>query len=1034
LKGISVNLLTSDQITLARQRVAEDTAARKMADSVCAEATNWLERDDEFIRDFLPEAGVPRTWTVNYTTGCPVHGSGPEGNRGYAQGGWRHDPFVDRWKVTCAIGGETYPSNDFGAFYRTGMQDRSLLTGPHADDGWGWQGKETPYRHWFVAYCCEHIWQVVVSGLTSLSQAYLLTGEAKYAHKALVILDRLAEIYPDMDYSTQSMYATEFSPGYDGKMFNLISETMNAAQLCKAVDAVRDAIPADPIFAATTEATRAKIERGIIGASLDGIYGGRVRGNYGMHQEALLFAAIASGDQREMDRAVAWVLDNTGEATLLKEMLTSFDDYVFRDKSAHAEGLNFALDNLIFREGIGWESSPSYNSGWVGHIAIIARLLEKLGVQLWDRPKVRRMFRWATEMSCLDKFSPAVGDAGGALGGLTEFSTAALRTAWMGTEDPFIGELLRQRREEFGSFEELFEELPSPEPSKEGATEIKQLKDIPHLMGGYGLALLRSGRGKERCALSLYYGRGATEHGHFDRLNIELFAYGQKIIPDHGYGEHAAEGDIPAVWTKNTLPHTTVVVDGRRQDTQGPGRLVLFKAGPGLSLVEVDAPDTYHSTAEYRRTVALIEMGPDARYALDLFRTAGGDRHDYSMHGFEGDFHTTGVSLSDPQAKGTLAGEDVPQGAIYDDDGLVDPLRKGRSYYTYRGGGYSYLYDVRRGHPDGPWSASWRDGEVGLQTLFLPSDEAIVAHGDPPRKPGNPRQFTYVLLRNEGDGIVSRFATVAEPFKGEPRVRAVEELERTNRAISLKVEHLHGKDTIRHTIDGNGTCFSLVRHDPEGKIERLHLTGIGSVQAEETSLTIARGLSGRVVTVDPENSTVEIEKDRESQGFGGRSLVGEIARIGNDRRSTAYTITGVEGRGRRLQIRFGTDSFRVGRFAVTAANADGSGLSTRTNLYMASQGYYRGARLVDAEYRNWLPVEDVRLSPHRPGFRRDGSIALVGKHDLEAFEPEQIAFLYDFGPGDVLSVAPHATAVRRTDGTFQIKGNCRAELSEKESG
>jgi len=1023
-----VNLLTPDQIHRARQRVAEDTQARKLADSACAGAAGWLERDDAFIRDFMPAAEVPRTWTVNYITGCPVHGSGPEGNRGYAQGGWQYDPFADRWKVTCAIGGEVYPSNDFEAFYRTGMQDRSLLTGPHADDGWGWRGEDSPYRHWFVAYCCENIWNTVVSGLTSLSQSYLITGEAQYAHKALVILDRLAEIYPDMDYSTQSMYAAEFSPGYDGKMFNLISETVNAANLCKAVDAVRDAIPADPVFGATAEATRAKIERGIIGASLDGIYGGKVRGNYGMHQEGLLFAAIASGDQREMDRAVDWVLDNTGEATLLKEMLTSFDDYVFRDKSAHAEGLNFALDNLIFREGIGWESSPSYNSGWVGHIAVIARLLEKLGVRFWDRPKVRRMFRWATEMNCLDDFSPAIGDAGGALGGLIEFSTAALRAAWMGTDDPFIGELLRQRPEGFGSFEDLFEELPSPASNKEGAAEIKRLKDIPHLMGGYGLALLRLGKGKERCALSLYYGRGATEHAHFDRLNIELLAYGQKLIPDHGYGEHAAEGDIPAIWTKNTLPHTTVVVDGRRQDTQAPGRLVLFNAGPGISLVEVDAPDTYHSTAEYRRTVALIEMAPDARYALDLFRTAGGDRHDYSMHGFEGNFATAGVSLSDPQEKGTLAGEDIPYGAIYDEDRLTDPLRKGRSYYTYRGGGYSYLYDAQRGRPDKPWSASWQNGEVGLQTLFLPSHEAIVAHGDPPRKPGNPRQFTYVLLRNEGDGIASRFATVAEPFKGTPRVRAIEELERTEQTIALQIEHLHGKDTVRHTVDADGTCFSLVRRDPEGEIERFHLTGVGSVRANGTVLKIAKPLSGRIVAVDPENSTVEIERDRESQGFGGRSLVGEIARIGGDRRSAAYTITGVEGRGRRLRIQFGNDSFRIGRFEITAANADGSGLSTRTNLYMASQGYYRGARLVDEEYQSWLPVEDVRLSPHRPGSRRDGSIALVGKHDLSTFPPGKIAFLYDFGPGDLLSVVPHATALRRADGTFRIKGNCRAEL------
>lgn len=293
---------------------------------------------------------------------------------------------------------------------------------------------------------------------------------------------------------------------------------------------------------------------------------------------------------------------------------------------------------------------------------------------------------------------------------------------------------------------------------------------------------------------------------------------------------------------------------------------------------------------------------------------------------------------------------------------------------------------------------------MGLQTLFLPADEAIVAHGNPPRKPGNPRQFTYALLRNEGDGIASRFATVAEPFKGEPKVRAIEEVECTEQAVVLRVEHQYGEDAILHAVGVDGTRFSLVRRDLEGRIERLHLTGVGRVQVGGCILAIEKGISGRVVAVDPANSIVEIERDRESQGF----------------------------RGRRLRIRFGDDSFRVGRLAVTGRNADGSGVSTRTNLYMASQGYYRGARLVDEGLRNWLPVEDVKLAPHRPGCRRDGSVALVGRCDLGDFEPGGMAFLYDFGPGDSFSVVPHATAVRRADGMFQVKGNCRADFKEEE--
>ena len=1032
-----MNLFTPEQVRLARQHVADDPVARQTADAIFKSAAPWLERENDAIRHLMPDAFIPRTrhitpgtFTLNYATGCPVHDRPPADFEDYPQWKWIYDPFKDPWRITCPVGGETYPSNDFEAFYQT--RDRSLLTGPYPDDGYGWRPDGSPYRFWFIGYCGDLMWRTVMGGLTALSRAYLLDGDARYAHKALVILDRLSEVYPDMDHSKQSMYAADLSPGYDGKMFNLIAETGTVRQLCEALDAVRDAIPSDPVYGATAGATLSRLERGIIGAGIEGVYTGQVRGNYGMHQEALLFAAIASGDQVEIDKAVEWVLNNTGEATKHKEMLTSFDDYIFRDRAAHAEGINFALDSLIFREGIGWESSPSYNGSWVSHLTTIAALLDRLGVRLWDRPKFRRMYRWPVEMTCLDRFTPAIGDAGSALGGLVQCSADTLRTAYAATGDPFIGELLRKHTFTFNSFDSLFEDPLTPSPDKSSAAEIKRLTASSHLLGGYGLALLRSGRGKERTAVSLYYGRAATEHAHFDRLTLELFGHNRKLIPDLGYGDHASEGEGPALWTKNTASHTTVVVDERRQDTQAPGRLVLFTATDGLSLVEVDAPDTYHHTSEYRRTVALIDIAPDARYVLDLFRVAGGDQHDYSLHGFDGDFRAEGIVLSDPQAEGTLAGKDIPPGDIYDDDGLVDPLKKGRSYYTYRGSGYSCLYNVRRGRPDGVWSATWTDAAstVGLRTTFLPSEEAIVAHGDPPRKRGdNPRQLTYTLLRNSGDGIASQFASVLEPFAGTPKVHTAQQIERTHRSITLKIHHQHGEDTLSHATSPKGTTFTLIRRDPDGNLIRLDQIGPGAARADGHSLTIEKNISGRILSVDPHTATIHIQRDPNSQPLR-RALIGETIHIHNGRRTTAYTISSVEGRDRRYRIGLNNESFRIGRFVTTRINPDGSGLSTKTCLYLASQGYYRGARLVDETHGVWLPVEDVKLSPHRPGSRRDGSIALVGNHDLHAhFTSGQIAYLYDFGPGDAVSIALRATALRRADGTYRVKANCRTVLS-----
>lgn len=1026
-----MRLLTPEQLNTARQNVASDPSAQRVAENIFEAAAPWLESDDQAIRDLMPDAQVPRSFVVSFLSGCPIHGGGSEDLGGYAHAltKWHHDPFNDRWKLRCKFGGETYPSNDFEAFYRSGMKDRSLLTGLYPDDGFGWRAPGSPHKQWFIGYCCHRIWEATVAGLEALTHGYLLSDDPRYAHKALVILDRIAEVYPDMDYHTQGMYTLEYSPGYTGKMFLVVQEPLNAQNLCTSVDIVWDTIPNDITFGASREVTEAKLLSGIVEAALDGIYSEIARTNYGGHQLAALVAAIVSGDDDKIDHAVNWTLNNTGEATTHKEMFTNFDDYIFRDKAGLAEGVEFGLHNLLLREGMGMESSSSYNIAWIGRFVQIANLVQPFGHRLWDHRKMRRMFRWPIEITCLDRFTPAIGDSGNTVGGWAELTAETLLNAYTATGDVFIGELLRRRKNRFDSFGSLLFTPPSLTPSKKGAAEIKKLTEPSRLLGGYGLALLRSGRGDQRTAVALYYGRAATEHGHFDRLNLELFGYGRKLIPDLGYPEHAAEGERPPVWQKNTLSHATVVVDSRRQDTQAPGRLRAFCAADGVNLVEVDAPDTYHHVAEYRRTVALIELATDGRYVLDLFRVVGGDQHDYSIHGFDGDFSTEGIALSDRQAEGTLAGEDIPRGAIHDDDGLSDPWKKRRSYYTYRGGGYSYLYDVRRGQPENPWQATFldKDSAVGLRLNLLGSDEVIVSHGDPPKTQVNPKQLTYIIQRNAGEGITSRFAVVAEPFSGKPKVLGIDRIAESDSSTKIRVQHQWGEDVISHWMDHGETCFSLARRDRDGQIVLLNLMGAGTVGLDGHVLSIQKRVSGEIISVDPESSSIEIRRDRDSQPLRRRDLIGETIRIENGRRSTAYRISSVEANHGRYRIGLDNESFCIGRFVTSGINSDGSGISTKTCLYLASQGYYRGARLVDGEHAVWLPVDDVKLSPHRPKSRRDGAIGLVGQHELTAhFKPGQIAYLYDFGPGDAIHITPRASAQRRPDGSYRVKANCRA--------
>ena len=1039
-----MNLFTTEQIAALRRNVHEYEAAQSVARDVIAEADRWVDRSESFIHERMPDGRVPRALAVNYVTGCPIHGGSTVQMGLFGQDNWIIDVFDDPWKVTCRTGGESYPSNDFGAFYRTGMTDRSLLTGDFPDDGHGWLGEGQAYRHWFVAYACSQMWYASINGLEALARASVLTDDDRYAQQALRMLERLADVYGGMDYRI-SMYATEMSPGYSGKIHYQIGETVTVYRLACAFDLVRDA---------ASPTARTHIETGLLREMLRGVYEGHARGNYAMHQLAAVSSAMALSDEAELARAIDWTLNNAGEASRLKEMRTSFDDYIFRDRAAHAEGLNWAWHNLMFREGIGWESSPSYCGSWITELFELALLLDRAGADVWDEPKMRRMLDWPLEMASFNASTPAVGDAGSIKPSVVPVSRQALRSAYQQYSDAALAARLLERgiydEGSFSSFGDLlFPVLTEPELAQAAAGEaLGPMRDLSRLMGGYGLAMLRQGRGEDGVAASVYYGRAATEHAHFDRLNLELYAYGRKLIPDLGYPIHAGEGSEPALWTKNTAAHATVVVDESRQTTQAGGRARAFVSAPQLQYLEIDAARAYHQTSTYGRSLVMAGVGPgpgesDAagqhHYLIDLFDVHGGTRHDYSLHGFDALFSVDGLQLSDP-APGTLAGEDVAYGTAYDDPDLDRPHRT-RAYYTYAGSGYSYLTNVQRARPADGWTATWEDGEVGLRVHALPwsHDEVIIADGAYPERQPDRHFLKYLIMRHDGDPAISMFATVLEPYKVEPFIRNVTALSANPSdgppgPRELRVAHAYGSDTW--ALHPAGRCagdtrLTRVSRDKSGGVVRVDVIGTGEVETDGCHAHVGPGLSGRITAVNDERHTVEITLDGASASdVDLASVAGQTALIGNPRHGTTYTVVAAQQRGTDVTIQFPDDSFCIGRFRVGPVAPDGGAVITPTYLYLAAQGYYRGTCLVNEAGEIWHEVDDVLLTPHKPGRRRDGRIMLrdPAGPDLAA-QLGDVASLYDFGPGDRLEIMPHAHAVRRSDGGWTMSGFGQFEVS-----
>ncbi|MFI5357123.1 MAG: heparinase II/III family protein, partial [Opitutales bacterium] len=749
-------LFSDAAIAQARANVAQYPKARALADKILGEANYWVTWDDMALRDLLTCAEVPRAVDC-CPAGCPVHGKAIFEATGSTYP-WIIDPkkpFV----IKCPVGGETYPGNDYGRFYRSGFKDRSDFDVPYADDGRGWVGPDGE-RYWFVAHANHWMWfwhpqadhPAIVRALEFLREAWLLTGDRRYAHKLAVILRRLAEVYPNMDYESQSRYgalsAATHNERYTGKVVNGIWETYFSAHFALAYDAVWETIDDDAalqqLFGETGPALRAFIEAHLLEDAIDAIYEVRSRGNYGMHQRALLILAIVR-QHGDNERYLRDVLDRPTGAVYL--------------------GLRHGFFNLIWPDGNPYES-PGYNFHWVSNLAEISTLLPLLGVGADRLPRLRRLFDAPLDQIVVGRFTPAIGDSLTAYGGLVPEEARIYQCAWRAFGDPrhaaFLAGLGCTGEAGFTDFDSLLHPLLAPGAVPPAGRVLPPQPS--RLIAGYGLSILNDPA--DTTAVTVYHGLHVN-HVHFDRLNLELFAHGQPLLPDLGYPD-AMNEYVPGIytWSLTTISHNTVTVDAATQPGNAPGIVELQADAGWVRAVAVNAPGTYPQCDTYRRTVVMIDTGVGRHYAVDVFEVAGGRQHDYSLHGPPGEFRLTG-DWTEP-APGTLAGPNVAVGEIYDDPVLGAKDYKG-GYIDYRGSGFQHLTQVRR-HRAGDWVADYtheKDPQARLRVRVLPATGQEMLTAQARISPVKfPQLLNFLIDRRSAAAdapLASRFASVIEP-------------------------------------------------------------------------------------------------------------------------------------------------------------------------------------------------------------------------------------------------------------------------------
>ena len=163
---------------------------------------------------------------------------------------------------------------------------------------------------------------------------------------------------------------------------------------------------------------------------------------------------------------------------------------------------------------------------------------------------------------------------------------------------------------------------------------------------GWQVAVMRNGNPAGDTA---FYFNGYAYHGHrhMDTLGIIYFAHGKELASDRGY----IWDDPRNAWTKSTLSHNLVTVDGQNQVREARhSTLELFAVAPGLEVIQSSA-NAYAQCSQYRRTCALVQLPNDNSYAVDFFRVTGGDLHHYCFNSNGDEFELHGLDLQPQDGK-----------------------------------------------------------------------------------------------------------------------------------------------------------------------------------------------------------------------------------------------------------------------------------------------------------------------------------------------------------------------------------------------
>ena len=655
--------------------IAAHEWARLVRDEIVEAARPWREMSDDHLWGMMFGNTITRSWMVWSNGHCPSC------NKNVPMYDWIMAPLEYPWKTRCPHCDELFPKNDFQQFYRSGLDssgvfdpslsDRSLLFnsehpdpndplhGFAVDDGDGFVDGDNRWR--FVGtYLIYGQWKAgILHGMKALATAHVVTGDASYAHKAGVLLDRVADLYPSFDFKTQAyLYEIEGDSGYVSTWHDACEETR---EMALAYDAVFEVLRDDGELVeflsqkasehglanpkSSFEDIQRNIEAGLLSDPLANQH--KIRSNH--PRTPIAVATLLS--------ILSWEENSDEFVQLLDEALNS----------------TTKVDGVTGEKGLANYTAFTIQA-LAAFFALLGRVMPEFLAEILQRhPRLHDTFRFHIDTWCMQEYYPMVGDTGWFGGKVKDYagvitlhrgemdskalverllpaSTAEfLWWLYEFTDDPgFVQVLYHQNG---GSVEglpcDLFVE--DLEAFQDGVKRVIANHGESIKLGSinkeeWGIAILRSGDGENQRALWLHYDSGGG-HGHADGMNLGLIAKGLDLMPDLGYPpvQYGGWGAPRANWYRTTASHNTVEVDGKRL-RRALGKTTLWADGDWFHGIRASSPNTIRAQ-QFERTALLIDLPAGGFYVVDIFRVVGGASHTRYMHSHFATLSTDGLNL-----------------------------------------------------------------------------------------------------------------------------------------------------------------------------------------------------------------------------------------------------------------------------------------------------------------------------------------------------------------------------------------------------